>query len=541
MFYNFNCVQKPIYFNGRKNNKSGPKPTKDTAPSVPEKPIEVSRPIVTRPAQLSLFHMHDFHGQSEKMERAHTASEEFKKGKLDEDFFEESLPVDKLPLCSGDMFLGSNPKKIAMVNHFLNEVGVVANAIGNHERDSELTDFLKIIKGKKYRLVATNIHPKKDSAINKVISESFITEINGNKYGIIGASPIDFIKHSNRPEEVLTLNVDDLERTIQEVQMDIDELKKQGVNKIILLSHLGADVDVEIAKRVNDLDIILGGHTHTLFKEAKPNENVFYSPKGEPVLIVQSGRDGEYIGMPNIKFNELGQIVDIDYNILKTDDFERDEEIKSDFQTFFGATELLGTVKSVENSSGNIYTDENPDANFLLDCLKDELETDIAIVNSAGLRSKFSTGKITSYDLDNVSPFSDKIVTINVSEKELVSAIQEKVKETTLSPMKRPGIIQVSGLKYEYDKKTGELLKLNFVNKKGDEKQIDINNPSEKLYTVAINEFCAKDKHSGLGVEHRVKNPIEKHDYDIKKFVIDWLKKHKEPIDIKTDGRIIGK
>ena len=543
MFYNLNCAQRPIYFGNSRIDKKTKVPQKPVSqPSETQNSGEKISTIVTNPAQLSLFHMHDFHGQSERMERASTANKEFRDGKLnDDDFFEESLPVDQLGLCSGDMFLGANPKKIAMVNHFLNETGVVANALGNHERDSEITDFVNALKNKKYRLVATNIHPNKNNAINKIVSESFITEINGNKYGIIGASPIDFMKHSSRPEDVLSLNMDDLEETIKEIQMDIDELKKQGVNKMILLSHLGADVDVEIAKRVNDLDIILGGHTHTLFKEAKPNENIFYSPKGEPVLIVQTGRDGEYIGMPNLKFNELGQIVDIDYNILKTDDFERDEEIKSSFQEIFGATKLLGQIKKVEKTDFNPYTEENPNANFMLDCMKEELDTDIAIVNSAGLRSKFSAGNITSYDLENVSPFNDKIITINVSEKELVSSIQERLKNTILSPMNRPGVLQVSGLKYEYDKQNGKLLKLNFVDKEGNEKKIDINNPSEKIYTVAVNEFCARDKHSGLGLEHRAKNPIEKYDYDLKKFVVDWFEHHKEPVCIKPDGRIVGK
>lgn len=187
---------------------------------------ENSQTIVTKPAQLSLFHMHDFHSQSERMERAYTASEDFKDGKLDDDnFFDGSMPIDKLKLCSGDMFLGDNPKKIAMVNEFLNSTGVVANVVGNHECDAAIEDFAKLIQGKKYRLVSTNMHPNKEHDINKVISESFITEINGNKYGIIGASPIDFMKHTNRPEQVSSLNMDDLETTIKEIQADIGELQ----------------------------------------------------------------------------------------------------------------------------------------------------------------------------------------------------------------------------------------------------------------------------------------------------------------------------
>ena len=45
-------------------------------------PKVLDKPIITKPAQLSLFHMHDFHGQSERMERAYSASEDFQNGKL---------------------------------------------------------------------------------------------------------------------------------------------------------------------------------------------------------------------------------------------------------------------------------------------------------------------------------------------------------------------------------------------------------------------------------------------------------------------------
>ena len=122
---------------------------------------ENSQTIVTKPAQLSLFHMNDFHSQSERMERAYTASEDFKDGKLDDDeFFDDSMPIDKLKLCSGDMFLGDNPKKIAMVNEFLNSTGVVANVVGNHECDAAIEDFAKLIQGKKYRLVSTNMQQR---------------------------------------------------------------------------------------------------------------------------------------------------------------------------------------------------------------------------------------------------------------------------------------------------------------------------------------------------------------------------------------------
>lgn len=526
-----------------KNNKSRAEETMDKDIKVYElesKPSEaITGPIITPPAQLSLFHMHDFHGQSERMERAYTASEEFQNGELQQtDIFEESIPTDKLKLCSGDMFIGESHQRIAMVNEFLNSIGVIASALGNHECDSSIADFAGLTKGKKYRLVSTNLHPNRNHVINQVISDSFIIETNGNKYGIIGVSPVDFMKHANKPEEISRLRVDTIAATIKEIQEDVDKIKQNGINKIILLSHLGIDFDREIAQKVNDVDIILGGHTHTLFTDVKEGENLFFSPKGEPVLIVQSGKDGEYIGVPNLKFDELGRIIDIDYQVIKTDDYERSEELKADFRKYSEQSQVIGTIRSITPQIGNTYISENPSSNFLLDCLRIETGTDIAIMNSSSMRNKISTGDLSTFDLENIDPFMNKIIVIQASEKELVSVIQERVKETCQSSSYRPGILQVSGLRYRFDIQKGQLTSLCFIDKSGIEHKIDIDNPSDKMYTIAVNEFCAADPHSGLGLKYRAENPIKKDGFDLKKYIIDWCLKHKEPIDIKLDGRI---
>ena len=334
--------------------------------------------------------------------------------------------------------------------------------------------------------------------------------------------------------------VDDLDATIKEVQDDVNRIKQNGVNKIILLSHLGIDFERSIAQKVNDLDIIWGGHTHTFFKEAKEGENLFYSPKGEPVLIVQSGKDGEYIGVPNLKFDEYGQIVDIDYQVIRTDDYERHKELKANFEKFSKNAKAIGNIRSVDSRFEKTYIEENPNSNFMLDCLKSETGADIAVMNSASMRNVFSTGKLSTFDLENVNPFMDKIAVIRASEKELVEAIKQRVKATSQSPNYRPGILQVSGLRYEFNKQTGDVVAMSYVDKSGKEIKIDVNNPSDKMYTVAVNKFCVKDEYSGLGLKHRLENLVKDDGFEIKKYITDWCLKHNEPIDIKLDGRIIA-
>ena len=498
-------------------------------------------PIRTKPAQLSLFALHDFHGQDIKMEQAYSISKQFdsndiiKKSK----FFNSNMPVDNLKLASGDMFLGENKKELQVVNEFLNLAGIMANAVGNHECDNEIKEFAEIVKNRKYKFLAANMHPNKDSAMNSVLSGSFVIESNGNKYGIIGLAPVDIAAQMKRPEEVKDFNVSNMADTVKDLEKEIENIKKQGVNKIILLSHLGYEKEKQIAKNVSGIDIILGGHTHNMLPDAKKGENLVVSPDGEPVLIIQVGRDGKHVAIPNFQFNELGQITKVQYNVLKTDDYARSPEAKEAFEKILGKPTVVGKTRFVEPQPKDIYATENPHCDFILDCMRKELGTDIAIMNSANIRGKFPLGDVDTRDLAQISPFGNKVTVIRANEEEIVDAIEEMIEESMESPVHRPGILQVSGLRYEYSQKEGELKYLAFIDKNGKEIPIDIENPREdKFYTIASDDYCITSSDAGLDLKHRYKDSLARFDCDKDKIVERYLKKQTEPVVIKSDGRI---
>ena len=503
-------------------------------------PVYGDEAIRTKPAQLSLFHMHDFHGQNIRMERAYSAVRQFDDDNLYENkVFDSDMPVDKLKLCSGDMFLGENLKEVAVVNEFLNMSGVLADAIGNHECDAESDVFVDIVKNRKYKFLSTNMHPQNGNKMNEIISSSFIVESHGNKYGIIGLSPLDMNVHLKRAEDIPAMNISEFDDTIKDIQSDISLMKGAGVNKIILLSHLGLEHEQYIAQNVSDVDVILGGHTHHLLKDVKEGENLFYSPKGEPVLIMQTGRDGEYIGIPNIKFNELGQITGIQYNVLKTDDFSRSSIAKSRFEKILGKPEVVGEIGYAEAMPEDIYANENPHGSFIADCIKSELDTDIAVVNSSNLRGQFFKGSIDARDLHLITPFGNKMVVIEATEKEVVDSVKGCLEVTMANPKHRPGILQVSGLRYSFSSDTGELKSMDFVDKNNNVHKIDINNPrTDKIYTVACDDFCAIKANNGMGLPHRYDTALAIYDFDKDELVARHIKKQTSPVEIKSDGRI---
>ena len=73
------------------------------------------------------------------------------------------------------------------------------------------------------------------------------------------------------------ITVDNVKETIEDIQTEANILQSQGINKIILLSHLGYTLDKIIANQTQGIDVILGGHSHDLLFDVKEGENLFYS------------------------------------------------------------------------------------------------------------------------------------------------------------------------------------------------------------------------------------------------------------------------
>lgn len=485
------------------------------------------------PLKTSIFYMNDIHGQNIRMERLVNAVNQF-------DSFTQA-GTDKMKFASGDIMLGEDEKQVKSADTFLNLAGIMATVMGNHETDMPTEQFTKLIADKKYKFLGLNINPSKDNPISKCVEKSYIQEINGHKYGIIGLVPHDLALHVKLQDHLPDLHIEsDFNKTIEAVQNEVDKFKKQGINKIIVLSHSGYKQDVKLAKQVKGIDIILGAHTHNLLEGVEENKNLFYSPSGEPVVITQAGRDGKNFGVLNVEFNNEGVITKAQNNIGKTDTYGRNMIARKVFENILGKAEVVGKITSCEKFPKDMYLQENAHCDFMIDAMRDVLGTDIALMNAANIRGQFEAGRVDTRDLAVISPFANKVLVVDLPEDEIVHAIKRRVENSTKSTSHRPGIVQVSGLKYSFNNK-GELLSMSFIDKNNNETPIDIKNPrKDKFYSVSTDDFCLISEDGGLGLAHRLKEAKKIFDYDKDVVVAEYIKKQTSPIHIKSDGRIVN-
>lgn len=491
-------------------------------------------PVSTVPklTNTSIFYVNDEHSNVPNIEKLKSAADQF-------DSFTPSAKTDKLKLSAGDFCLGSDIKQDKYAVLAQNEMGIMSSAVGNHELDATKKVVAEFLKDKNYQLLALNLEipetSEENKAIKKEISRSYIQEVNGTKYGIIGLAPSNLDLVVTHPQEYKDFKVLPLEKTIPLLQAEIDKLQDQGVNKIILLSHSGYDSDIKLAQSVEGIDVIVGGHTHDFIEGIQEGKNLFYSKKtGAPTIITQAGKDGKFFGILNLTFDENGVIKAAQNNVNKTDDMPQNLVMKFFTDLFFGKPIVVGQIKSVEKH-GSVLTSENPSAEFILDAMRAQTGTDIAIFNSGCMRNKFKEGPVTDKEIRDLSPFANQLCIVTISEKELVDAIKVGTKSLSDSN-NRPGLMQVSGLKYTTTK-TGELKQLSFIDKTGKETPININNPNpNKTYRTISDSYV-------MGGGNRYfsdkTSRVEKQfDFDKCQLAIDYIQKLNKPVDIKTDGRI---
>jgi len=482
------------------------------------------------PTMTSIFYINDVHGQTGKMESLATAAQSF------DSFVKKNPKIDALKLAAGDVLIGEDHSINKASAAFLNFIGLNATTLGNHEFDIFASKLNDILKNVKYKVVGANINFHKDMPLKQKVLSSYVQEVNGQKYGIIGLQPLDLVEAMRVPECVDGISVDTPNKTITQIQDEVHNLKSQGVNKIIVLSHTGHDFEKQIAQRVSGVDVIIGGHTHELLDSVEAGKNLFYSPAGEPVILTQAGKDGSHFGVLNLEFDKNGKIVRVQNNIGNTKNYSRSLAMQAINNSILGGSEVVGELKSSQEAPDNLAC-ENPYADFTTDAMRAELDTDIAVLQGGNMRGGAIPGKITARDLQSITPFRNKMVKYELSEDKLVAALKWGA-ESLKTPEGKPGYLQVSGLNYTVTK-SGKLVEAVFIDKNGKRHKINVNDPDKnKKYTVALDDFCATNV-LYPSLRQPKENFLAYYDFDKDKLMIDYVKKmNGKPFEIKTDGRI---
>jgi len=302
-----------------------------------------------------------------------------------------------------------------------------------------------------------------------------IGEIYGVKIGVLGLTTCA-MSYLTMPEVRKGL---EFQRETDVAKKYIPELK-QKADVLIALTHTGlskdSEDDVFLAENTGGLDIIIGAHTHTFLENPIIVGNT---------IIVQAGCYGKCVGKIVLKIRNK-KIVSKKYELISLNPkkFGADEELKKIIENLTKdiSAKMDGIVGSSAQQLSRSASGRNGEialGNWQTDVFRKITNSDIAFQNAGGIRADLPEGKLTMRHIYELAPFGNTIFTMKLTGAQLKEILEKSVSG-------KFGMLQVSGLKFKYDK-----------SREAGNRVVEIavgNKPvsPKKYYKVATNSFVAK-------------------------------------------------
>ena len=380
---------------------------------------------------------------------------------------------EALFLEAGDIFQGTlfwTRHKERMPQALVDGFGYDAMIAGNHEFDDGAETYLRFIGKTTTPVLGANL--QFSPGIQHRVTPYTIVERNGRKVGIIGILTPDTPALASPGPDA---RFGDVKKALQRY---VAELEAQGVNIIVALTHIGLEEDKKIAREVDGIDVIVGGHSHSLLsnnpelqgKVDGPYPVVEKTPKGTPVLVVTAYTACLYLGKLEIGFDSLGiartwqgEAISLDEATLKAmnapapnaamvrriNDFAK--PVNTLMRTkigFIEADEAEGLpleqpnvkiCRKEECRTGNVVADALRLISF------DDVQ--ITLLNGGSLRNSLPSGKITPGHVLGTLPFQNTAVKTRMNGALLVQALEHGVSSYGEDEGR---FLQVSGLRYAF-------------------------------------------------------------------------------------------
>ncbi len=415
--------------------------------------------------QLTILHTNDFHSRFEPISRFNgpCSVDDNLEGKcfggsarLLTAIEEARARADNsLLLDGGDQFQGTlfyTYYKGKFTAEMMNRLGYDAMTVGNHEFDDGPEVLRGFMDNINFPILMSNADVSAEPALAGVLQKSTVLERGGRKIGLIGLTPQDTDELASPGKNITFTD------PVPAVQAEVDRLTAQGVNIIVVMSHSGYELDLDIAARTTGVDIIVAGHSNAYLSNIAENADGPYPTMVGNTAIVSAFAYGKFLGELNATFDDEGNLISATGEPLIMDASVNEnasvkdrvtemaiplEEIRQKVVAFTEA-EIEGdrsVCRVQECEMGNLVADA------MLDRVRDQGIT-IAIQNGGGLRASIDAGDITMGEVFMVLPFQNTLSTFYVSGATIIAALENGVSQVEDVKGRFP---QVAGLQYEWD------------------------------------------------------------------------------------------
>jgi 2',3'-cyclic-nucleotide 2'-phosphodiesterase (5'-nucleotidase family) len=359
----------------------------------------------------------------------------------------------------------------------MNAAGYDFGTIGNHEFNYSFAQLKKLLGLFRYPVICANAVEKSTGAL---LSPAYvIRDIGSLKVGLFGLVTRSGSDYPAAREALTILDeIDTARRMVRELRPKTDI--------IIAISHSGDDVDAKIAKAVPEIDVIVGGHSHSRIAHGE-----FVWRSGElktgdenSTVVVQAHQWGGELGRLDLLISRDGngvwRVERQRAELLKiTQDMPEDTEVAAVVDRYWKPIaakygEVLGQAAADFIERG----DDLAPYNLMADSIRETFGSEIELENMGGVRAPLVKGAVTWADLVNMDPFDNTIVTFKISGRRLKQVLLEA----------RPA---VSGMRYRIE--DGKLAEVTVGGKPLTE---------SRIYSGSANSFFARNYLKGISVKN---------------------------------------
>jgi 5'-nucleotidase len=227
----------------------------------------------------------------------------------------------------------------------------------------------------------------------------------------------------------------------------VSEIHNRGAKVVVALTHLSMREDKEVA-RCSSVDLIIGGHEHTLLESAAG---------GAPILKMTA--DARELGRIDLNISkDTGELSSIDWQVIPVTSETKEDSAFSSLYRKYG--KLLAqmdrpvgrTAVALDGRTSENRTHETNLGNFVADSFRTATAAEVALLNGGSIRVDeiIRAGRLTERDVLSILPFKGKLVKIEVTGEVLRQALEHGV--SRIAPGAQPGgFPQVSGIQFSYD------------------------------------------------------------------------------------------
>ncbi|MGH9937812.1 MAG: bifunctional metallophosphatase/5'-nucleotidase [Blastocatellia bacterium] len=324
-----------------------------------------------------------------------------------------------------------------------NALGLDYAALGNHEFDFGPDTLLARMKESSFVWLGSNVIDRRTGKTFGGTPPYVIRKFGGVKVGLFGLLTAETATSSKPGPDVRFVN------PVVAAKNIVARLRREGASVIIAVTHLAMSEDKQLARRVPQIDVIIGGHEHEPLQSHSGRTPIF-----------KWGADARSLGRIDLNVSMVTRRVEsIDWAGIPVteaivDDLavaavaaEYEKKLGDALGQTIGQTSVELDARSITNRTG-----ETNLGNLVADVIRQAVGADASLLNGGSVRANttLAPGPITKRDAIAILPFGNQVVKIEISGATLRAALENGVSRI-IEEEESGRYPQVSGLSFTFD------------------------------------------------------------------------------------------